>query len=113
MFIRWKIAKSKKWRATHSAYLVQSERINGKPHQKIIAYLGHVHMNETNTPPIMDAASFLDHCEQTLSTVPGADVQALMREIENHVPRPDANELAETRKQFEAWKKQLKSIFQP
>src|SRR5260370_11564431 len=55
MYIRWKKRTCKKWSrgTTYSAYLVQCERRDGKPRQKVLAFLGsvgehtiHLHLNE-------------------------------------------------------------------
>lgn len=49
MFVRWKNRRCKDWRDWHgrvdqtfSAYLVKSVRVNGKPRQKVIAFLASV-----------------------------------------------------------------------
>ncbi|HEU5378546.1 MAG TPA: hypothetical protein VFV38_24250 [Ktedonobacteraceae bacterium] len=55
MFVRWKkrACKAIKRGTTYSAYLVQSKRVNGKPRQEVVAFLGnlstyrlHTHLNQ-------------------------------------------------------------------
>lgn len=53
MFVRWKRrAKSRRKRLTGetalSAYLVSSERVEGKPRQRVVAYLGSIRENATH-----------------------------------------------------------------
>lgn len=53
MFVRWRIKKSDatspRWHGDLLiAQLIESKRIDGKPRQKVIAYLGSIHLNDIN-----------------------------------------------------------------
>jgi len=77
MFIRWKHRQCKQWHyseepdITHSAYLVQSVRIEGNPRQKVIAFLGSYRqkMLERSHLNRMVRASFWKWCEIRLKQV--------------------------------------------
>ncbi len=63
MYVRWKLKASRgnqKWRdwkqmedTVRSAYVVENTRIDGKPRQKIIAYLGSFHEYDLDKPHTM------------------------------------------------------------
>lgn len=65
MFIRWKkrTCKAANRGATYSAYLVQSKRVDGKPRQEVLAFLGNLstyswqtHLNRRERERFLQAA---------------------------------------------------------
>lgn len=78
MFVRWKMRQSRgeDVRTLHSAVLVQSVRINGKPRQKIIAFLGSLR------EPIHVAQPYFWHNAETALNNAGIDGDTQMGILE-------------------------------
>jgi len=96
MFIRWKKKKRvKKYSGdgvTLSAYLVESQRDNGKIKQKIILYLGSIrsdHIKSTHRKEKFWEA-IIKNLNET--EIPERDRNNLMAKVEETVPRPTPEE---------------------
>jgi hypothetical protein len=108
MFVRWKIRvpwrawyKDFPWRnpgMSFSAVLVRSERVNGKPRQKIVAYLGHI--KEKNLDSKAQRLYFWESVDRPLDALvlSPAERQQIEEEILQRVDRP-AREVVEREKQ--------------
>ena len=98
MFVRWKRRKLKKrWRPgyAHYAQLVESRRIDGKPRQRVIKYLGAVRNPEQLSPG--QRFGFWDTANKALSELDldGDARQAIEAKLLAVVPRPTAEQYAE------------------
>jgi hypothetical protein len=100
MFVRWKKRKSvdkqpghQLWKAgelTYSAELVESYRLNGKPRQKVIAFLGSIKQSELAS--VTSRYYFWHHLmtekmkEYPLRTLPPKQQHAIFEALQKQVP---------------------------
>lgn len=104
MYVRWKSRMTTKGRMptgvrSLSAVLVESHRVNGKPKQKIVAYLGTIH--EDKTEYHFRRQAFWESADQTLAGVTN-DQQRLAIEMKllEKVKRPTTESLAEVKQRL-------------
>ena len=109
MFVRWKKRKSvdkqpghQLWKAgeiTYSAELVESYRLNGKPHQKVIAFLGSIKQSELAS--VTSRYYFWFHFmtekmkEYPLRTLPPEQQRMVFKALQQKVPLSEAEIAAE------------------
>lgn len=110
MFVRWKKRASRgnskyyDWQkvrdVTLSAYLVKSERISGKPRQKVIAFLQSVHQHDLDREGWINRLTrnyFWYHVENKLRKLDLTDAQkvSIRETLQKTVPRLSEAERAE------------------
>jgi hypothetical protein len=107
MFVRWKTREHwrtkykqwPKWRTkeyngkSFSAVLVRSERIDGKPRQKIVAYLGHI--KEKSLDSKARRLYFWESVDRHLDTLvlSLAERQRIEEQLRERIPRPTLEEM--------------------
>ena len=113
MFVRWKRRKlKKKWHGgcVRYAVLVKSERVNGKPRQKVIKYLGHIADYGLEWPG--HRFDFWDRVDKNLGEL-GLDDKSrreIERKLDDRVPRPTPEQYAEREKAIGALRERLQAM---
>ena len=119
MFVRWQRRRLKRYRHGYeageevlSAVVVESRRMDGKPRQKMIRYLGTVRESDITRPRPMSLDRFWTRVDVALDElgIRGAARLVMETTIAATVPRPDPEVLARTRAEFEAWKGGIASM---
>ena len=99
MYVRWNRRKRTKtgWRAKKgdyiSAVLVESIRVNGKPRQKIIKFLGSIGEDSLNR--VFHRRDFWNTSEKNLSALDLSDetMDKIITRLKEVVPRPSEEEI--------------------
>jgi hypothetical protein len=106
MFIRW----GKQFLKTDSSLfvaLIRSVRVNGRPRQVYISYLGSI--RESRIPSVPRRLSFWEKIDikiEALSLKPEEE-ETITRNINNKVPRPSSQEIEVHKKQLALHKLQI------
>jgi hypothetical protein len=100
MYVRWK-----QHNGTPSAYLMKSVRVDGKPKQQTIAYLG------SATTPVW----FWTSAEEKLATLDLSDQDKakIYQALEAKCERPTAKDLADFKRQQEQWQAKRRPSIPP
>lgn len=93
MFIKWKVEYASRRREKYVAYLAQSVRIEGKPRQKIVAYLGSIGEWALSGGADWSAFWYKAHCALCLAQVDRKTYQEAMSLLAKRVKRPTQEEL--------------------
>jgi hypothetical protein len=109
VFVRWKRRPLRRRETSSpaqqalSAVLVETDRVDGRPRQRVVRYLATVKAGQLGYP--LSVERFWRAVDARLADLPLADDQRLVieRKIGGTVPRPDTDVLARTRAEFEAW----------
>ena len=121
MFVRWQRRRLKRYRQgcdageeVLSAVVVESRRVDGKPRQKMIRYLGTVRESDITRPRPMSLDRFWTRVDGALDElgIHGAARLVMESTVKARVPRPDPEQLERTRAEFDAWKGGMQSMMQ-
>lgn len=107
MFVRWKKRMStihwqKDTHYTLSAYIVESKRIDGKPRQKVIAFLGSIKSVALQPHLAFIRVSFYRRIKEKFDElgIKEQDIQKFTRELAEKVPFPTAEEMQDHKRQM-------------
>jgi hypothetical protein len=96
MFIRWKHRRLRRDPDTlRYAELVRSVRVDGRPRQQIVRYLGSIHERYCTAPAHRQAFWHWVECRLRSLALDPAVRQALERQLAQCVPRPTGEEQQE------------------
>lgn len=121
MFVRWKRRRLKRYRhgcaageEILSAVVVESHRVDGKPRQQVVRYIGTIYASDISQPRPMSLDRFWGQVDGALDElgVHGAVRMAMETTIATTVPRPDPADVERTRQEFAAWKGGMQSMLQ-
>jgi len=86
------------------AVLVESQRVNGQPRQRVVRYLGAIREGDISKPLIADGFwSCVDDALTELGLDDGQR-QAITARIAVTVPRPDLADVERTQREFGTWR---------
>ena len=115
MYVRWKI-KERSWDVAlpegplDVAYLVESARIDGKPRQKTLAYLGSIRARCRTA--IGPAYAFWQRVEAKLHPLHPSFEQrtSIERQLAERVPRPSEEAYQATEREVEAMIRRMRGV---
>ena len=121
MFVRWKHSRLKRDRHGSEAgeeilraVVVEGRRVDGKPRQRVVRYLGTIHESDVSRPRLLSLDRFWRQVDAGLDELGVHDVDrlAMASTISARVPRPDPTDVERTRQGFEARKGGVQSMLQ-